>query len=97
MIHSISTPALIFLSTFITVFALGFQSLNVNNGHRMAAVMTSLLISGGNIVILKIIPNGDIVSINTLAYVLGGPVGIYCSMIAHAKFMKNKRTLNHNP
>ena len=31
------TELMLFLSTFVAVFALGFQSLNVNNGHYVAS------------------------------------------------------------
>ncbi len=95
MIEVITTPLIIFLSTFLTVFALGFQSLNVNKGQRAAAFVTSFVISAGNIVILKVIPNGDLFTLSTLAYMLGGPFGIVCSMAAHEKYMpKKKKSFN---
>lgn len=47
---------LLFLSTYIAVFALGFQSLNVNNGHEKTAFMTSIVISSMNLAILNTCP-----------------------------------------
>jgi len=91
MVVEFSMPIIIFVSTFITVFALGFQSLNVNRGQRTAAFVTSFIISAGNIAVLKVIPNGDLLSLNTLAYMLGGPFGIVFSMIAHEKYMPKKK------
>ena len=37
----------LFTSCFILVFALGAQSLNVNNGHYLAAGLTSFAIGAG--------------------------------------------------
>lgn len=41
------TELTLFASTFVLVFALGAQSLNVNNGHYIAAALTSFVIGGG--------------------------------------------------
>ena len=35
------TELALFASTFVLVFALGLQSLNVNNGHRWAAARSA--------------------------------------------------------
>lgn len=72
---------LLFLSTYIAVFALGFQSLNVNNGHEKTAFLTSIVISGMNLAILKYTP--DATMIEMIGYMLGGPLGIVSSMRAH--------------
>src|SRR3990167_9205826 len=48
----------LFASTFVAVFALGVQSLNVNRGHDLAAFLTSFVIGGGNLVLFKLVP-GD--------------------------------------
>lgn len=77
------TTLLIFISTFITVFALGFQSLNVNGGHYRAAFLNSFLIGAGNLAILKIVPDAN--AIQMLAYLAGGPLGIIASMWAHKR------------
>lgn len=77
------TTLLIFASTFITVFALGFQSLNVNGGHYRAAFLNSFLIGAGNLAILKIVPDAN--AIQMLAYLAGGPLGIIASMWAHKR------------
>jgi hypothetical protein len=47
----------IFLSTFIAVFALGFQSQNVNQGHYWAAALTSVAIGASSIVLYKLMPD----------------------------------------
>jgi hypothetical protein len=74
--------ALLFCSTFVVVFALGLQSLNVNGGHRLLAVLTSFLIGTSNLVLFKVMP-GPTNALEIAAYLLGGPLGIVASMAAH--------------
>ncbi|SOD41346.1 hypothetical protein [Nitrosovibrio sp. Nv4] len=80
---------LLFIATFVAVFALGFQSLNVNKGHPKAAFFTSFLIGTGNLAILKLVP-GTEAHLEIAAYLLGGPFGIVASMWVHNKFMGRK-------
>jgi len=80
------TALIIFLSTFVLVFALGFQSLNVNNGHFRAAFLTSFAISASNLVLFKTVPQADMLQIS--AYLTAGPCAIVSSMWAHSKWMK---------
>jgi hypothetical protein len=82
------TELALFSSTFILVFALGFQSLNVNNGHYVAAFMTSFAIGGSNLVLFKYVPDANVTEI--LAYLIGGPFGIVASMWAHRRWMPKK-------
>jgi hypothetical protein len=77
---------LIFAATFVTVFALGFQSLNVNKGHPKAAFLTSFVIGTGNLAVLKLVPDTQ-APLDNLAYLLGGPFGIVASMWVHDRFM----------
>jgi hypothetical protein len=76
------TAIILFTSTFVTVLALGLQSLNVNGGHRVMAFLTSFLIGAGNLVLFKVLP-GPTTEIETAAYLAGGPVGIVCAMVLH--------------
>lgn len=75
------TELALFCSTFVLVFALGIQSLNVNNGHRIAAMFTSFFIGSTQMVLFKLAPNADWYQI--AAFLLGGPFGIYAAMAAH--------------
>lgn len=77
---------ILFGSTFASVFALGFQSQNVNNGHYIAAFLTSFLIGSSQIVLYKLVPGADMSQI--AATLAGGPLGITASMFVHRKFMK---------
>ena len=83
------TELLIFISTFVAVFALGFQSLNVNGGHYRAAFMNSFLIGAGNLAILKLVP--DATALQMAAYLSGGPFGIVASMWVHARTVGRKK------
>jgi len=82
------TELLLFTSTFLLVFALGLQSLNVNNGRHTAAFFTSFLIGGANLVVLRLAPNASPTEI--AAYLSGGPLGILCAMKVFAWQRKNQ-------
>lgn len=75
------TELTLFASTFILVFALGAQSLNVNNGHYLLAALTSVVIGVGQMVLFKLAPNASWTEI--AAFLLGGPFGITASMKSH--------------
>ena len=81
----------LFVSTFAVVFALGFQSLNVNGGHYWCAFFTSFAISGSNLVLFKLAPNANLAE--CIAYMGGGPFGIVASMWAHRRWIGTKRQL----
>lgn len=80
------TALILFTSTFILVFALGFQSLNVNRGHYLAAFNTSFVIGCSNLWLYRYLPEADPIQI--AAYLAGGPIGIVCSMRAHRRWMR---------
>lgn len=82
------TELALFFSTFMLVFALGLQSLNVNNGRHMAAFFTSFMIGGANLVVLRLAPNAS--GSEIAAYLSGGPIGILCAMKVFA-IMKRRR------
>lgn len=77
------TEIALFASTFLLVFFLGLQSLNVNGGHYTAAFFTSFGIGAGNMVLFKLAPHADAWQI--AAYLLGGPFGIITSMVIHRR------------
>lgn len=72
---------IIFGATFLAVFALGLQSLNVNQGHYIAAAATSTLISTGHIYLYELMPQASLGT--RLGYYLGGIAGITASMWFH--------------
>lgn len=77
------TEFTLFISTFILVFALGAQSLNVNNGHYWAAAFTSFAIGASQMVLFKLAPDANWTEI--FAFLLGGPFGITAAMWAHPR------------
>jgi len=87
------TVLILFFSTFVAVFALGFQSLNVNQGHYRAAALTSFAIGGGNLMILKMVPDGDIPAM--AAYMIAGPLAIMASMWVHRRTLGKKFSQPH--
>ncbi len=79
-----TSALLCFASTFVAVFALGLQSLNVNQGHYWAAAGTSLLIGLGHIALYKFMPGANAADI--VGYLAGGVTGITSSMWFHRRF-----------
>lgn len=77
------TELLVFASTFATVFGLGFQSQNVNQGHYLAAAVTSLFIGGSSLVLYKVLPEANVPQ--SIAYLAGGVTGILAAMWAHRR------------
>ena len=80
------TELALFFSCFLSVFALGFQSQNVNQGHYLAAFMTSFAIGGGHLLLYRFMPDASPSEI--VAYLLGGPFGITASMAVHRRYMR---------
>jgi len=87
------TAVTLFASTFVLVFALGFQSLNVNHGHYRAAALTSFVIGSMQMIVLKLGPDAS--TLEVAAFIGGGPIGIVCSMWAHRRTL-GKRPANIN-
>lgn len=77
---------LLFVSTFCLVLALGLQSQFVNNGHYAAAFSNSLMISLGQLGALQIVHASS--PLEYAAYILGGPLGIVCSMHVYRRRFK---------
>lgn len=77
----ITDALLCFVSTFVAVFALGLQSMNVNQGHYWAAGFTSLAIGGSTLWLYRVMPGADLAT--TLGYLAGGVAGITSSMWFH--------------
>ncbi len=80
------TELTLFASTFVLVFALGLQSLNVNNGHHIAAAVTSFAIGAMQMILFKLAPNASWSEI--AAFLIGGPFGITASMWAHPHLVR---------
>ncbi len=75
----------VFFATFITVFALGFQSRNVNTHQYKAAALTSFVIGGTHLVLYRVLPDANVWTM--AAFLIAGPLAITASMYAHNKWM----------
>lgn len=75
------TALALFVSTYILVFALAAQSLNVNGGHYVAAFLTSFAIGASHLVLYKLAPEAD--GWQIVAYLTGGPLGVISAMKTH--------------
>ena len=75
---------LLFISTYVLVFALGMQSLMVNRGHFVGAFINSLVISASQLLLLKLGP--DAAGAEIAGYMLGGPLGIVSAMYAYQRW-----------
>lgn len=84
----------IFAATFAVVLFLGLQSLNVNGGHKLLAVLTSFGISVANLFILKVMP-GPTDGLELVAYMTGGPLEIFASMCIHPWVVKRFGKKSH--
>lgn len=74
---------LVFGSTFLAVFTLGLQSLNVNQGQYLAAAATSLAISSGHILLYRYMPDSGLPEL--VGYYAGGVAGITSSIWFHRR------------
>lgn len=82
------TELALFASTFVTVFALGFQSLNVNQTRYAWAFFTSFVIGGASLTLYRYLPQPTWTEV--LAYLLGGATGIVSSMYVHRRWFSRK-------
>ncbi len=80
----------LFAATFASVFALGFQSQNVNQGHYFWAGVTSLVIGGSTMWLYKYMPDASV--LGQFAYLAGGVAGILASMVAHRRWLGPRKT-----
>lgn len=84
------TELVLFASTFVTVFALGFQSRNVNQGQYLYAAITSLFIGGASLVLYKVLPDASVSQ--CASYLIGGVTGITSSIYVHSRwFTRNPK------
>ena len=83
------TAAAIFLASFVVVFALGVQQLNVTASRYRAAFITSLVIGTATLVQLKQLP-GPTTWLDIAGYLVGSALGIVASMWAYPRLFKRR-------
>lgn len=80
---------IVFASTYVSVFTLGLQSLNVNQGRYWAAAATSLGIGAGHVFLYRFMPEADLLQL--IGYFAGGVTGITSSMWVHARTLGRRK------
>jgi len=73
------TALLLFAITFVLVYLLGIQQLNVQFNQRTQAFVTSALIAMLQLWLFKLVPQPTN-DVENLAYVMGGPFGMVSAM-----------------
>ena len=84
---------ILFVSQFLLVFLLGFQSLNVVRGYYVLAFLTSMLLGVAGWFTINIVANAsmyDVLSITFIVYIFAGPIAIISAMRVHELIRKYK-------
>ena len=77
----------IFLTGYVSVFALGFQSRNVNHGNYLWAAGTSVFVGLSQAFLWKHIITGDSYA-GAAVYACAGALAITSSMYVHERWVK---------
>lgn len=80
----------IFLTGFVSVFALGFQSRNVNHGNYGWAAGTSVLVGLSQAALWSHITTPGHGMAGAVAYAASGAIAIVSSMYVHERFIRGK-------
>ena len=78
---------LLFASSFLSVFLMGFQQLNVEHRKYLLSFVTSFGMTFFNYCIFKLLPQGGFQADQFFNFAIGGALGIVCAMYAHDKLM----------
>jgi hypothetical protein len=81
----------IFVAGYTSVFALGFQSRNVNHGNYRLAALSAFFIAVAQASIWQRITAADATSLDTIIYGLSGSLAIVSSMAVHERFVKGRK------
>ena len=79
--------AILAIVGFAQVFALGFQSRNVNTGRLGWAASTSFIIGISQALVWRRVAAPDAGAIEAFVYAAAGAAGIICAMLVHAKWI----------
>jgi hypothetical protein len=74
--------------SFVQVFALGFQSRNVNHGNYGWAAATSFFIGLSPAAVWRRITGPDAGTVEALVYARSGSCAIVAAMWVHARFIR---------
>lgn len=74
--------------SFVQVFALGFQSRNVNHGNYGWAAGTSCFIGLSQAAVWRRITGPESGALEALVYAVAGACAIVCAMAFHQRFIR---------
>ncbi len=83
-----SALAILAAASFVQVFALGFQSRNVNHGNYGWAAGTSFFIGISQVAVWHRIMQPDGGILPALVYGASGSIAIVCSMWVHRRYIQ---------
>ncbi len=83
--------AILAVMSFVQVFALGFQSRNVNSGHIGWAAGTSFFIGLSQASVWRNITAPDAGIAAAIVYATSGAIAIVCAMKVHGRFLGGRR------
>ena len=81
----------LFLASFLSVFLLSFQQLNVQHRRYIASFVTSLGITSANYTLFKYLPAGDFQVWQFAAFSIGSALGVCMAMYSHDRFLPNDK------
>ncbi|MES2494618.1 MAG: hypothetical protein V4618_00760 [Pseudomonadota bacterium] len=81
------TILLLSLISFVQVFALGFQSRNVNHGNYGWAAATSFFIGLSQAAVWRRVTSPEAGELEALVYACSGSLAIVCAMYVHQRFI----------
>ncbi len=82
---------LLALISFVQVFALGFQSRNVNHGNYGWAAATSFFIGVSQAAVWRRVTSPEAGEMESVVYACSGAVAIACAMWVHQRFIRRDR------
>lgn len=88
MTGTVADLAIIALTGFISVFSMGFNSRNINNGNYGLAISMSMFIGFSQVYLWKTITDPNIGLAGALVYSVSGGLGVISAMYVHERFVK---------
>ncbi len=74
--------------SLVQIFAMAFQSKNINGGHYMLAAIGSIFIGLSQVYVWRVVTTAGSGLSETLVYSISGGAGCVLAMYAHRKFVK---------
>lgn len=89
--------AIIAATGFVSVFSMGFNSRNINNGNYGLAISMSMFIGLSQVYLWKTITDPTIGLAGALTYSVSGGLGVVSAMYIHERFVKSNGSTSTRP